>query len=694
MKQKILIQLSLVFMVCILSGLWMSKTLAQDPVDPLTDLHQFDVIEDLDWHTLPSNRAPTYQMRAADSDGDGLDDANEQMLGTDPLDVDSDCDYIDDGTEVGNIAAPTDTDSDGLIDALESNVTDSDQDSNKDHNDPTTGPQSSCARFTPFAIANDDTSSTTLEVRIMGGSNVTAVAIQLNQFSFVYPKLDGIQTSEQQIIQLYDDGSHGDRVAGDNIWTRHQFTSDASLSADEWRTVEFSIIQVTANGNPVEIDRRTVTGSSFGDVPLGIVHTDALQTPTMLNAEVQYTSHLINLIHPIRSLEVKGSNNLHDVSQQFYQYFPDNFDFLIFFPEAPAVDGAPFGRFFMVQNDIQNIGGSIFDSTDFYGSNGQLQGAIFMNFGTNGPTLHEISHRWAARGLSGLGFHQCAGGHWGPVGVGEGQLGGFNNASLVNNGNGTYTVDSFGSIANGGDSVSYVPLELYLGGFIDAASVPNISVPVNVDCGSFDYSVSGKVTFAADSLNTVSITDIQNELGGPRIPDFTTSQKAFATAMIVASQQKLTPAEMAFFNNWSERFGNEIGDGFIKSFQEGTGNIATMDTRIMINQQNNPPHQPHTPIPADGATNVPTNQTLNWQGGDPNGGVVTYTIAFGTVNPPPEVATTTQASYVPSLVTNTHYYWRITATDGLSTTLGPTWQFTTAAVAVGEYKIYLPLLLK
>ena len=105
------------------------------------------------------------------------------------------------------------------------------------------------------------------------------------------------------------------------------------------------------------------------------------------------------------------------------------------------------------------------------------------------------------------------------------------------------------------------------------------------------------------------------------------------------------------------------------------------------------PNVPSNPLPADGATTVFTSQRLGWHGGDPDGTPVTYTLAFGTANPPPVVATLTQTLYAPApgLVTNTTYYWTVTATDGLSVTAGPLWQFTTAA---DERRVHLPLLLR
>ncbi|MFZ6028723.1 MAG: glycoside hydrolase domain-containing protein [Chloroflexota bacterium] len=105
---------------------------------------------------------------------------------------------------------------------------------------------------------------------------------------------------------------------------------------------------------------------------------------------------------------------------------------------------------------------------------------------------------------------------------------------------------------------------------------------------------------------------------------------------------------------------------------------------------NTAPHTPANPHPANGATNAFTNEILSWQGGDPNGDPVTYTVALGAVNPPPITATVSSTAYAPTLAANTHYYWQITATDGLSSTVGALWQFTTGEISAR--RIYLPLL--
>ncbi len=80
-----------------------------------------------------TNTSTTISVRVnaciIDSDNDGLSDANEIAIGTNPNNPDSDDDGILDAVEVGNdIANPLDGDGDGIIDALDSNILDTDMD--------------------------------------------------------------------------------------------------------------------------------------------------------------------------------------------------------------------------------------------------------------------------------------------------------------------------------------------------------------------------------------------------------------------------------------------------------------------------------------------------------------------------------------------------------------------------------------
>ncbi len=128
------------------------------------------------------------------------------------------------------------------------------------------------------------------------------------------------------------------------------------------------------------------------------------------------------------------------------------------------------------------------------------------------------------------------------------------------------------------------------------------------------------------------------------------------------------------------------------------------DQLVGIPQANQAPYTPANPDPADGGTNVPLDQVLTWGGGDPDGDPVTYTVAFGLASPPPVVTLTAQAIYTPvtlvgstlypGLISDTTYHWQITASDGLSLSLGPIWQFTTTAGEAVSHTLYLPVVVK
>jgi hypothetical protein len=124
------------------------------------------------------------------------------------------------------------------------------------------------------------------------------------------------------------------------------------------------------------------------------------------------------------------------------------------------------------------------------------------------------------------------------------------------------------------------------------------------------------------------------------------------------------------------------------------GSVSDLGADEWYRRSNQAPLTPTTPLPLNGAVNVWVLQPLGWQGSDPDGDVITYTVACGTSNPPSIVGQTSGLSFNPGqLLTNTHYFWKITATDGISTTVGPLWDFTTRSDAT-IYRVYLPLVRK
>jgi hypothetical protein len=122
---------------------------------------------------------------------------------------------------------------------------------------------------------------------------------------------------------------------------------------------------------------------------------------------------------------------------------------------------------------------------------------------------------------------------------------------------------------------------------------------------------------------------------------------------------------------------------------EGPSHVITFTILAPPNQT---PDEPSRPDPDDGASDVPTDQELAWRCSDRDGQPLHYDIALGTISPPPRVASgLTTTSYNPGkLKTDTRYYWRIMASDGLSTTMGPIWRFRTTDEAAPNRPPVLP----
>ena len=103
--------------------------------------------------------------------------------------------------------------------------------------------------------------------------------------------------------------------------------------------------------------------------------------------------------------------------------------------------------------------------------------------------------------------------------------------------------------------------------------------------------------------------------------------------------------------------------------------------------------------------NVPLDlASLSWQGSDPNQDRLSYTLRLwpadaGSASLANLVVTTQDKRYEPpdtgqglGLQAATSYRWQVQASDGISSSLSPIWQFTTAGKA--NYQLYLPLINK
>lgn len=526
-----------------------------------------------------------------DTDCDGVSDADELLFGTDPEDVDSDNDHDSDGSEWGHEGEdPDDADGDGIIDALENANADNDMDGVPDPIDPAVGWQLTYGRFIPFAVVSDGTTETRLEVRIGGGGDVSAVVAHKSGAvgdPFVAHPIDDLFLDGEPIgtdgIPLFDDGTHGDRFAGDGVWTRGGITAvleapALSYGTTDGRMIDAIVVTDSTGDAALQIWDGVIGGHPVfksGAITLGIVSMLAVDTPVTVGPNIQTTPHAWNVVDGEIMLYTKrvlaGTDTASGLAASLFGAgLPDDFDFIYPMPESDA-HVAISGRTLAARNATEGIGRPIFDDTEKYGSDGQLQALSAINFQIAFPTLHEAGHLWAVHLDPELGLGQS---HWTAVGT-FGMLGGFDPASLVDLGNGNYQTAPFRPGGRAFDEGLFGPIELYLMGLVDAASVPDIPVLANV--AFTGVTPAGDYLFKG-ALEVVTIDDVI-AVHGPRDPPVATSQKDFAAAFVAVSQQPLTAAEMAWLDAQAELFGADEGDGIFSSFPEATLGLATMNTQ-------------------------------------------------------------------------------------------------------------------
>lgn len=216
-----------------------------------------------------------------------------------------------------------------------------------------------------------------------------------------------------------------------------------------------------------------------------------------------------------------ASQVLQTWTQTVYKKAKDEFDFIIFIQNCNSCISDFSGIFIVTSNQVEGIGLSVFNDNIGWGAGTKLQGVLYLTNIRNlrsGPSLHELLHNWAnyviPPNVSNIGSH------WGVAGT-PGQLGGFDPESLINHGGNQYQATngrpgstSFGVNANGGNSLPYSALELYLMGLVPAFEVPPVPVAVNPQAVDFANGI-----FSADSFVETTIDDLITSYG-PRVPAY------------------------------------------------------------------------------------------------------------------------------------------------------------------------------
>ena len=421
------------------------------------------------------------------------------------------------------------------------------------------------ARVTPTVIRSDSTAPVTLTTLITGG---TPTAVQL-------------ALADGSIAVMRDDGTGGDKIAGDGIYTAQ---ISAAAAAGGLRPIDvfrkhIGFVDVFQGATRV---LRSFVQSQVWTPQIGNVN---VASPTAL---VQYSNFVMNVVD---APTINGGPNtdFRTVVRRFYQHLPDNFDFIdVVFDASYTANRYHFG----VRNDVTGIGLNTANDSGSYGSGGTLQGLsifpinAYFDAGEEAHT-HEIGHQWIAflphsalsPGIPHWPLSTLADGIMGFSIPGEG-AGGTYACRLTPGANGIAVTNFTGPRA-------FTDLDLYLMGLRPPSQVGEHYVwidqaaalsQVQSGCtGTAPYSQFYKVTIGSVIASA-----------GTRQPAYPNARRDFRVGVIVVSDSKLPPEAMAFYDYFARRTelreapvihqGFTFGTG--SPFYVATGGAGTMTARL------------------------------------------------------------------------------------------------------------------
>ena len=370
---------------------------------------------------------------------------------------------------------------------------------------------------------------------------------------------------------MFDDGTNGDRVAGDAIWT-----------------IQFAANEILSKMTPASVNRpfigfcKPAGGGQFNVFAEVWTASMGIAPAYTRNANTRQTTHLVNMI--VSTSEVLAPDYA-AMTRRFYTLFPDAFDFINFV----YVAGVRGNRFHVgVRNEVSGIGIALFDATATWGSAGRLRGANVFPLSTAFDTIsrgfsHETGHQWI-NFLSGTPFASGIA-HW-PRGSAATNIMGF---SLPGGVGGSYpftfTPGGSGYVvgsASPADLSTFNSLELYLMGLLPPGQVGTFLV-----LNDQNYNVTVGETLQPSQYTLATVNDVI-AVHGARAPDSTVSPKAFSVATVVLSEQLLDDYAISFYHWFTRRASSRVlqpcTEGFVQGsctpFYLATGGRATMSSYI------------------------------------------------------------------------------------------------------------------
>ena len=497
----------------------------------------------------------------------------------------------------------------------------------------------------------------------------------------------------------YDDGTHGDAVAGDGIWSLDSLSGYFSGTIAPYAVAKDALYgSAVTEWFPVEWHTGDNIWENDGYAYIRVGLVDPLYTLDVARFgngiwATDYAFFIEDSLQSERTFPGYPVTNstwsylMKPAAKLLFARMPDAYDFVVVTPATPVWIPGPLlservPNAAAVRNAVTGIGMSTFNNTADWGSAGRMQTIVYQSFGPFSMLAHELGHRWMAY-LDSLTFSNGACGvHW----ADHQTIGGnmslwpkiIETAPGIFKGVTHHTPDAF--------NATYSDLDLYLMGLMPLSAVPVIK------------RLNGAVYTVPDTVRYTSITTIDPATlpgrYGTRVPAYPSAQHDFTMATVVVKPLGWKDAEFAYFSLLARHAADTLDDGFGYNycFEKAAKGTATLESRIFT-----PTTMPPVPVlnsPADHATGQPVTVKLMW---DSSRSATSYQIQLSRgaafTDTVIQKGGITGTSAMPAgLLPGTTYYWRVRATGaGGMSHYSTSRTFTTGtATAIGEVPGALP----
>lgn len=410
-------------------------------------------------------------------------------------------------------------------------------------------------QWTPYVIPHDRTEPVLYEVAISG-----TVKGQ-------------VSIAGDNDIVLRDDGSNGDRVSGDGIWSALIAPSVVLARNTPARVHRPFIGQLKVSGTQGAFNVFAEVSSAA--MPVAPVHP--------VDEGGQETAHVVNYVATRAQLAQPDRNFW---ARRFYQKHGDDFDFVQVVLVAGRRDNRSYSS---LRNAVVGIGKPLVDNSAQAGSKGRLLGvALYPMPSGFDPAdkafAHEIGHQWI-NFLPGAPFN-AAQPHWPQGSIGANIMGanlpgtqvGGDHPFVYEPAAGGYQIKA----AAPGQTSVFNLMELYMMGLVLPVDVPDYVVLKDQK-----RAVSAGTQLADSEVQIIRIADVI-AAAGVRKPDAMSAQRHFRVATIVVSERPLNALEMSFYDFFARRAEATttlpcavlLGEGTCYPWYLATGGRSTMTSRL------------------------------------------------------------------------------------------------------------------